>query len=83
MARKNFTNPAKQFISNISEEEKTSMNKQNIKLTREPTVETRSKRVQLLIQPSLHKTLKKEAENYNVSVNELINSVLINTFQSE
>ncbi len=83
MARKSFTNPAKQFISNTFEEEEKVMKKQDIKFTRTPTVETRSRRVQLLIQPSLHEKLKIEAKTYNVSVNELINSVLINTFQLE
>lgn len=39
-------------------------------------VETRSKRVQLLMQPSLHRTLCSLAGQQGVSVNELIHRVL-------
>lgn len=39
-------------------------------------IETKSKRVQLLMQPSLHRSLKKIAVSKGVSVNELVHSVL-------
>lgn len=39
-------------------------------------VETKSKRVQLLIRPSTHGKLKNIAISNNISVNELINNIL-------
>jgi len=41
-------------------------------------LETKSKRVQLLMQPSLHRKLKKQADTNGVSVNEYIHSLLFN-----
>lgn len=39
-------------------------------------IETKSKRVQLLMQPSLYSTIKDLAEKENVSVNEFIHNAL-------
>ena len=39
-------------------------------------VETKSKRLQLLIQPSLHEKLKAEAAKKNTSVNDVVNQIL-------
>ncbi len=39
-------------------------------------IETRSKRVQLLMQPSLHGTLRTLAQQQNISVNDLIHQVM-------
>ena len=39
-------------------------------------IETKSKRIQLLLQPSLHEKLKKKAAEEGISVNELIHSTL-------
>lgn len=39
-------------------------------------IETKSKRVQLLIKPSTHEKLKSIAIEKNISVNELINNIL-------
>lgn len=39
-------------------------------------IETKSKRLQLLIQPSLHEKLKKRASQESTSVNDLINTIL-------
>ena len=39
-------------------------------------IETKSKRLQLLIQPSLHEKLKSKAQAEGISVNELVNSIL-------
>lgn len=38
--------------------------------------ETRSKRAELLLPPTLHKQLKAIADKYNISFNELVNQVL-------
>lgn len=39
-------------------------------------VETRSKRLQLLVQPSLHAKIKQKADREGVSMNELIHTIL-------
>ncbi len=39
-------------------------------------IETKSKRLQLLIQPSLHEKLKRKAQAEGTSVNDLVNSIL-------
>ena len=39
-------------------------------------IETKSRRLQLLVQPSLYERLKKRANAEGVSVNELVNSIL-------
>lgn len=46
-------------------------------------IETRSKRLQLLLQPSLHKKLKERAQAVGVSVNELINEILAEAMEKE
>lgn len=44
-------------------------------------IETRSKRIQCLLQPSLYDKLKDKAETEGVSVNEVINSILLDAFK--
>lgn len=39
-------------------------------------IELRNKRVQILLQPSIHKALKKKAKAAGTSVNEIINTAL-------
>lgn len=39
-------------------------------------IETKSKRLQLLIQPSLHEKLKRKAQAEGTSVNDLVHSIL-------
>lgn len=46
-------------------------------------IETKSKRLQLLIQPSLHEKLKSKAKAEGISVNELVNSILQNALAEE
>lgn len=46
-------------------------------------VETKSKRLQLLIQPSLHEKLKKKAQAEGTSVNDLVNSILQDALAEE
>ncbi len=70
-------NPAMQFISQSSDsqEEKTKKTPDGHKLN--PLyLETKNKRLQLLVQPSLLKTLKKTAKKKGTSVNDLIHTIL-------
>lgn len=46
-------------------------------------VETKSRRLQLLIQPSLHEKLKKRAEREHTSVNDLIHTILQEELRGE
>jgi predicted DNA binding CopG/RHH family protein len=46
-------------------------------------IETKSKRLQLLIQPSLHEKLKSKAQAEGISVNELINCILQDALAEE
>lgn len=43
-------------------------------------IETKSKRVQLLMQPSLHRKIKEYADEHESSVNEVIHDILCNKF---
>ena len=76
MAKKSFDlkeNPAIQFISSAecsSEEHCNSIKADTI------NAESKSRRVQLLIRPSLYVKLKKMADNHGISVNEMINQIL-------
>ena len=87
MSKKTFKdefNPALQFIStstDSTEVENTEQEQQNISATvpmkRNPLyIETKSKRIQLLIQPSLHSKLKDIAEQKETSINDLIHTIL-------
>jgi len=44
-------------------------------------IETKSRRVQLLMQPSLHKKLKDRADSEGTSLNELVHSLLDNALK--
>ena len=46
-------------------------------------VETKSKRLQLLIQPSLHEKLKRKAQAEGTSVNDLVNGILQDALAEE
>jgi len=46
-------------------------------------IDTKSKRLQVLIQPSLHEKLKIKAKAEGVSVNELVNSILQDALAEE
>lgn len=69
-------NPAEMFISvptAASAPDQAAQVPQGYKLV---PIETRSKRVQLLMQPSLHEQLKDRAKKEKRSFNDLINSIL-------
>jgi hypothetical protein len=91
MAKKSFKdniNPALQFISNTEEkpeEKKESGTNGTQESPGQPPegyklnplyVETKSRRLQLLMQPSLHAKIKDMAKAKGVSVNELIHAAL-------
>ena len=72
---KNEFNPALQFISSPESEE--NQEPQNTPAKRSPQyAETKSKRLQLLMQPTLHDKLKEMAEQKGTSVNDLIHTIL-------
>ncbi len=74
---KNFKSPAMDFIStsSLSKTEDIHPMKPNTEL-----IETKSKRLQLLMQPSLHSKIKKASEKSNTSVNDLIHKILQQNF---
>ena len=83
MAKKTFkNNPALQFIST---EESTAEQTQETAQTEQPPkgyklnplyLETKSRRVQLILQPSLHEKVKQAAQTEGVSFNEYVHRVL-------
>ena len=83
---KDDINPAMQFITPQAEEITTDNNLKNppegYKLN--PLyVETKSKRLQLLIQPSLHNKIKAQAQRENKSINEFIHLILEDAVKGE
>jgi len=77
MSRKNFKNeinPALQFISGSANE---AQEEKDVSIKRNPMyIETKSKRFQLLLQPSLHSSLKVMADQKETSLNDLIHTIL-------
>ncbi|MBQ8000372.1 MAG: hypothetical protein IJ298_04050 [Ruminococcus sp.] len=85
--KKSFTknlNPAMQFISTAEETKPEVKTETFIERAEAPKgyklnpvyIETKSKRLQLLVQPSLYEKVKAIADRENKSVNELIHSIL-------
>ena len=80
MPKKSFNlneNPAIRFISSANDSD-TQPNNDSTKINHIPA-ESKSRRVQLLIRPSLYDKLKATAERQQLSVNEMINKILDNT----
>lgn len=79
MAKKSFIenlNPAMQFISTAPQEPAREPDQQEPTPSR-PHFEAKSRRLQLLIAPSLHEKLKAKVEAGEAkSVNDLVNSIL-------
>lgn len=80
-------NPALQFISNATSKERTEKKEQDIH-TPAPegyklVPEVKSKRLQLLIQPSLYGRIKEKAEETGTSVNDTIHSILSKAMRGE
>lgn len=96
---KDNINPAMNFISQESvdkaEGENSAKEKTIAEVTRRSNkapegykfnpiyVETRSKRLQLLVQPSLHEKLKARAKAEGTSVNDMINTILQDALSEE
>lgn len=78
MTKKIFTdNPALAFISQRQPEEETSPGEPPAGYKKNPLyLEVKSRRVQLLMQPSLYAKLKEKAAKQGRSVNDLIHSLL-------
>ncbi len=86
MAKKtlNLDNPAMQFISQPITEEPTETGKAPEGYKPNPLyVEKRSRRLQLLMQPSLHQKLKARADKQGCSINDLIHNILENELKGE
>jgi hypothetical protein len=87
MSKKNFKNPALNFISQESIE-KVEVEDAHIKEVApadipkgykvDPAflIETKSKRVQLLLQPSVHEAIKELAKQEGTSFNDYVNTLL-------
>ena len=78
---KNENNPALQFISTQDREEpiESQEDEQNLDVPMKLNplyIETKSKRVNLLMQPSLHKRLTKIAKRDRKSFNDLVHTIL-------
>ena len=92
MSKKSFAdaNPAMAFISTAeksedfaltqpTKEELEAKESSSVPMKRNPEyIETKSKRVQMLMQPSLYDAIKKEAKDKNISVNEMMHEILKN-----
>ena len=90
MSKKSFAdaNPAMAFISTATEQENFSLTQpkkeeleakesNGVPMKKNPEfIETKSKRVQMLMQPSLYDAVKKEAKDKNISVNEMMHEIL-------
>lgn len=91
MAKKNFKNPALNFISRETIEE-VDGKPEGFQFTGKAPegyrinhayIETRSKRLQLLVQPSLEKKYRDLSKQYGVSFNDLINRVLYKALSTD
>ena len=94
MSKKSFAdaNPAMAFISTAeksedfaltqpTKEELEAKESNGVPMKKNPEfIETKSKRVQMLMQPSLYNSIKEEAEKEGVSVNEMMHEILKNHF---
>ena len=77
-------NPAMQFISTPTEEEKTDTKEPHAGYKINPLyIETKSRRVQLLLQPSLYERIKARAAAEGHSINECVHSPLEETLNEE
>ena len=87
MAKKtlNLDNPAMQFISTPTEEEHTTVPAPAPEGYKPNPlyIEKRSKRLQLLLQPSLYEKVKARADKQGCSVNDLIHTILENETKGE
>lgn len=80
-------NPALQFISNATNKEQTKEKEQDVHASSPEgyklVPEAKSKRLQLLMQPSLYSKIKEKAEETGTSVNDTIHSILSEAIRGE
>lgn len=80
-------NPALQFISSAPNEERTEKKEQDIHAQAPEgyklVPEAKSRRLQLLIQPSLYDRIKEKARETGTSVNDTIHSILSKAMRGE
>lgn len=77
MSKKSFNlneNPVVRFISSVDDSDTQAVS--DFAKPSAPHAESKSRRVQLLIRPSLYAKLKAAAESQHLSVNEMINNIL-------
>ena len=78
--KKNFKNPAMQFISTADADEpqeapQTAQKGVTIPKGYKLVKENKSERMQLLVRPALKEAIKQEAEAQGLSMNELVNTI--------
>jgi hypothetical protein len=74
-----LTQPTKEELETKLSEEPKAQTSNGVPMKKNPEyVETKSKRVQMLMQPSLYDAVKKEAKDKNISVNEMMHEILKN-----
>ncbi len=78
-------NPALQFVSNAANKEQTKRRGQNVQMSAlegyKLVPEAKSKRLQLLIQPSLYNRVKQRADANGTSINNTIHNILSNVLR--
>lgn len=76
-----LTQPTKEELEAKSNQDTVNNVSNGVPMKKNPEyVETKSKRVQMLMQPSLYNSIKEEAEKEGVSVNEMMHEILKNHF---
>ena len=72
-----LTQPTKEELEAKSNQDTVNNVSNGVPMKKNPEyVETKSKRVQMLMQPSLYNSIKEEAEKEGVSVNEMMHEIL-------
>lgn len=72
-----LTQPTKEELETKLSEEPKAQTSNGVPMKKNPEyVETKSKRVQMLMQPSLYNSIKERAEKEGVSVNEMMHEIL-------
>lgn len=74
-----LTQPTKEELEAKSNQDTVNNVSNGVPMKKNPEyVETKSKRVQMLMQPSLYNSIKEKAEKEGVSVNEMMHEILKN-----
>ena len=74
-----LTQPTKEELEAKSNQDTVNNVSNGVPMKKNPEyVETKSKRVQMLMQPSLYNSIKEEAEKEGISVNEMMHTILKN-----